>query len=304
MTAAPPTPSGPGRFRDALELARLPNLLTVPGDPAAGLLLASAALRIAPPAAAWLTLPATLLIYLAGLLLGDVVDLAADRRLRPSRPLPRGAFAPGRVRALGFVLLAAGVALSAATGAMAGLMTLGLAACVLAYTFGLKRDAVAGPITMGSCRGLSVLTGAAAAGAVPPASLAALGVIAYVAAVTALARFEARRIDPGRPAWFIPLIVLGAGALLVAGRLRSAGRDSAAATFLLAAVIAAVAVAAFLRVDGGRRPALIGLLVSVLLPWQAGLCFLAGTEPAMLAGVGLLALWPVNRAAARLASGG
>src|SRR5271168_4002552 len=76
-----------------LQLFRAPNLFTVPGDPLAGFLLASAGAGVFHPAIAAIIL-ASLLFYGFGLLLNDLMDLCEDCAERPSRPLPSGAVNP------------------------------------------------------------------------------------------------------------------------------------------------------------------------------------------------------------------
>ncbi|MCD4825468.1 MAG: UbiA family prenyltransferase [Phycisphaerae bacterium] len=75
-------------------LLRVPNLLTVGGDPLAGYCLATglAAAQGDPPAgpSPIAAIFASLLFYAGGLIHNDLSDLAEDRRDRPARPLPAG----------------------------------------------------------------------------------------------------------------------------------------------------------------------------------------------------------------------
>ena len=66
--------------RTWLQLVRAPNLLTVPGDPLAGFLLATFGVLRAQAAFA---VGASLCLYAAGLLWNDLFDLEEDRRERP-----------------------------------------------------------------------------------------------------------------------------------------------------------------------------------------------------------------------------
>jgi len=174
------------------------NLLTVPGDPIAGFLLAAAwglgasrpGLRLA------LAASVSLMLYAAGLLWNDWFDLAEDRRERPGRPLPRQAVRPGIVAVVANVLIALAVATAAVAGTTTLYVALALGAAILAYDAGAKRIPVVGPITMGLCRTASVLLGAAAFGKAgliaPPVIACAAGAGAYIAAVTVLAAGETR----------------------------------------------------------------------------------------------------------------
>ncbi len=181
-----------------LQLLRIPNLLTVPGDPLAGFLLAQAAgLAVARPGLRMaLAASVSLLMYSAGLLWNDWFDLAEDRRERPDRPLPSGLVRPGIVALVANVLIALAVAVAAVAGQTTLYVTLALGAAVMAYNALAKRLPVVGPLVMGLCRGLSVLVGAAAfagAGLAQDAVLAcAGGVTFYIAAVSMLAAGETR----------------------------------------------------------------------------------------------------------------
>ena len=180
-----------------LQLLRIPNLLTVPGDPLAGFLLAQAAGLAATRPGLRMALAAgvSLLMYSAGLLWNDWFDLAEDRRDRPGRPLPSGLVRPGIAALVANVLIALAVAVAAVAGQTTLYVTLALGAAVMAYNAFLKRLPVVGPLVMGLCRGLSVLVGAAAfaGGLAHDAVLAcAGGAMLYIAAVTVLAAGETR----------------------------------------------------------------------------------------------------------------
>src|SRR5690242_3666498 len=84
--SAPAMPR-PNPIRTWLQLFRAPNLLTVPGDPLAGYLLASFG---SVDDKLSLAIGASLSFYAGGLLLNDLADLPEDRRERPNRPLPSG----------------------------------------------------------------------------------------------------------------------------------------------------------------------------------------------------------------------
>ena len=73
-----------------LQLLRVPNLFTVPGDPVAGFLLATFGV-LTPDVV--LAILGSLCLYAGGLVLNDLHDLDEDRRDRPNRPLPAGEIA-------------------------------------------------------------------------------------------------------------------------------------------------------------------------------------------------------------------
>jgi len=190
----------PNRIHAWLQLLRVPNLLTVPGDPLAGYLLATGA--TIPCTSAWLPVVlAGLCFYAAGLILNDLCDLEEDRRARPQRPLPSGAITTHRARRLFFLIMILALVLSFVGRPQAGVVGLFLAVSIMLYNLVGKRIPVFGPLNMGVCRGLNLLLGAAAAD-VPLFSLKpwiAAGVLtAYVSAVSQYARHETE--DPARPA--------------------------------------------------------------------------------------------------------
>lgn len=177
-------------MKNWLQLFRMPNLLTVPGDPLAGYLLASAGAEKFRPAVFY-AISASLLFYGFGLLLNDLMDFSEDCAERPDRPLPGGAVSARSVWKIAGALPILGLAICAVTGWKSFLFGLGIVLAVIAYDCGLKKNPLTGPLTMGICRGLSLLLGAALSGAFPIAVIAAaLLTILYIAAVTMLARRE------------------------------------------------------------------------------------------------------------------
>lgn len=232
----------PSLTRDAwLALLRVPNLLTVPGDPLAGALLAMAGRGWNEPLP-WAAAAASVCIYAGGLIDNDLADLEEDRRERPTRPLPSGALPVRQASTVRLVLLAAGLALATACGVQTLRVALGICATVLAYNHGLKRVALLGPLAMGACRGLSVLLGAVAVAPLAgDTSWLVSGVAAialYVAALTAMARSETA--IPGRArliGTLIGLLPLLQAALAMAS-LRRAGLWLALGLVLCAATSA------------------------------------------------------------------
>ena len=157
-----------------LRLLRVPNLLTVPGDPVAGYLLAmlccGSELKLLALIA---SVGASLCLYCFGLLLNDMVDVQVDLQERPERPLPSGqiSFSSARGAAVAFGFTGLNLALFAGLPVLYAAAV--LAALIILYNAGFKRLPGVGVITMGLCRGFSFLLGAIAA--LPdPARLCAL----------------------------------------------------------------------------------------------------------------------------------
>ena len=285
------------------KLLRLPNLLTVPGDPIAGFALAAAVLDAGAsplhliPAAA-----ASLLLYCAGLVHNDLCDLSEDRRDRPTRPLPSGRISLRAARLACVLLAAGGLASAGAAGRWALAAAAILLAAILAYNRGAKRIKILGPLTMGLCRGLSLVLGAAAHGPralATPEIAAAGGLLAlYIASVTAIAAGEthARTLGAKR---FLPAVIVLIWVVAVNVRFT--------ALPILTIWIAAVQILAVQRVGlyvyriaGRPAPATvqrtIGQLLRALLPIQASVvataAFVAGSLLAWILALVLLAAWP------------
>ena len=298
----------PSRLWAWVQLLRAPNLLTVPGDPLAGALLALAAgvpargvpLRLAIAGAV------SLLLYSAGLLWNDWFDLAEDRRDRPHRPLPAGLVHPGKVALAANVMVAGAVALAALTGQAALYVAVVLGACVLAYNAFAKRIRLLGPLLMGACRGLSVLLGAAAMAPdgllVSPVGAHAAGTLLYIAAVTWLASGETRRRPVGLPlaAISIAALVWLSGLLIAAVAEPAPYRPSLLpfmAYFGWASLFVLWLVAALLPLIGRPSPDLVqstvGKLICGLVLAQAAAAALTGT-PGLYVAVALTACAVAN----------
>ncbi|HUU22925.1 MAG TPA: UbiA family prenyltransferase [Phycisphaerae bacterium] len=306
--ALPQHPARPSRLAAWGQLFRLPNLLTVPGDPVAGFLLASMAvgggmgMAIIPAAAA------SALLYAAGLVANDLFDLRIDRRERPGRPLPSGRIKPATAGIVLAVLTPLGVGCALLAGPAAGVVALALTASIFLYDGLTKRirPAAPGAVNMGLCRGLSLLLGAAAAGGLGswPVAGSAVGLTAYIAAVTWIAAGETRTGTVGLKR-FAPLIVLAGwlGFVLVPS---SAGGRLESMMQALPAIPAfcALALTAWSALRLRRRPApatvqrAVGGLIGALLPIQATLCATASTSGLIAAAV-LMAAWPVFRTLSR-----
>ena len=120
------------------------------------------------------------MIYLAGCMLGDAVDLPFDRKNRPSRPLPQGILTARSVRSASYVLFALALIILFFVTPVTALLNehqakllsvrwteaiqtheiaFGLLLCgvVICYAFYHKKNKPAALIMMGSCRFLLVI---------------------------------------------------------------------------------------------------------------------------------------------------
>jgi 4-hydroxybenzoate polyprenyltransferase len=300
--------SAPLSTRQAwLRLLRPPNLPTVPGDPAAGFLVAWSVVYASADGATddattmlWRMAPvagAALLLYMAGLVGGDRVDIEEDRRHRPGRPLPSGAVSPRAATMAALGLGLAGIAVAALAGWMAAAAAAGVAALVAFYTLWAKHRVMTGSIAMGLCRGASVAMGAVALGRggfVWPVAVAAGGVAVYIAAVTRLAAEETERTRLGFRRW------LPAAGLLLCFALFFWIRKSAEGPSVLLATVS-VAWALYVGYLVGPAPAPerlgpgVGRWIRGLLPIQAAFCVTGTGTAGLVTAAGLLVLWPVSK---------
>ncbi|MEZ6135317.1 MAG: UbiA family prenyltransferase [Pirellulaceae bacterium] len=153
-----------GKLSDWAQLVRLPNVFTLLSNCAAAGVVTVGSLW--PLTAAVPTVLASLMAYWAGMILNDVVDLEADRRDRPTRPLAAGKISPviaGHI-ATGMLLISPILILAVTTfhtttplwmGA-AFLSAVTLSIMVRLYNSILKSTLV-GPLLMGGCRALNIL---------------------------------------------------------------------------------------------------------------------------------------------------
>ncbi len=189
-------------------LLRLPNLLTIPGDPLAGAILASTAIGISIQWTATLfCILVSLCLYSAGLLANDFFDRHQDARERPSRPIPSGTINPRLVLGVSALLTAGAIGFATRTNWPTVGLALLLAFTSWSYNLGGKRLPVIGPILMGMCRTLSLLLGAAAMAPVTILSptvlipAAVLGLL--IASITGIARRETETVR--LPFWQVSL---------------------------------------------------------------------------------------------------
>jgi 4-hydroxybenzoate polyprenyltransferase len=233
-----------------LALARVSNAPTVASNALAGAALASGA-----GAFAWrgalLVAAACVLVYVAGMILNDLLDLEVDRVERPERPLPSGAVAPRAAAVAVAALLTGAGALLLAAGTAPFVLGLALVALVVLYDAWHKGNPLS-PVLMAGTRVLVYVIAFAAAGGALSADLAVAGGLLglAVAALTQVAKAEGGRIAV-RP-WAAALVLLPAlypayaglealpfsvlGALWTLGALRAvrAGRVGTGVTRLIA----------------------------------------------------------------------
>jgi len=318
-------------LRAWLQLFRVPNLFTVPGDPLAGFLIATGGRLDSRAVCAVL---ASLCIYAAGLAMNDLADFAEDKRERPKRPLPSGAISRSAAWIVVANLILLGLGLCFLVGPEAVLMGFGTVLGVVLYNFLTKRIPVIGALNMGLCRGLSLLIGAAAGLSPDPLLLesgsrlaffqpvlgamltglapmsgrrffvfaigGAVIIALYIAAVTNLARFETRRDYPRLPR-ILPLGALLIGFVVLKQATDTLLRDQSPALWLAGIILCAMNTAELMREPPAPLPPRIGAFIRIMPVLQAALCLLPSvptrfhkTPESFLVALALLACVPVH----------
>jgi 4-hydroxybenzoate polyprenyltransferase len=279
-------------------LLRIPNLLTVPGDPLAGYLLAAGSGAVLDRSVA-LVMVIALLLYMAGLIMNDVADVKIDARERPQRPLPSGGVDEMVARLVAVTFITFALLLARYLGWAVVLVTLSLLVCLSTYNLFLK-STILGPLIMGLCRGLSLLLGAALVNLHHPLVLvSAGGLTLYIMAVTLMARGE---MGEGRSTWVgsLPLVAVAGISIVLLQFSPVTGVMQGRLGLVLFLLFSLTGLVAWKWKEPVPAPPLVGLLISAVLILQVALCIAAQAgAPALGAGLVLLLFWPLNRWLAR-----
>ena len=199
----------------ALQLGRISNLPTVWSNVLVGALLAGGVLA---DARLPLLMLALSLFYVGGMFLNDAFDREFDAAHRPERPIPSGLVTAQQVFAIGFGLLAAGLAgVAVASRGADGLPAwralaagAALAALIVLYNAHHKGN-VLSPLIMGLCRVFVVVSAAFSVVTALPAAvvLAALALLCHLIGLTYIAKQEhLGRLGSLWPLGFLALPVL------------------------------------------------------------------------------------------------
>jgi len=291
-------------LRAWLQLFRVPNLFTVPGDSLVGFIILTGGWL---NASALVGVFASLCFYAAGLAMNDLADLEEDRRERPKRPLPSGAISSGAAKCAVLLLVSSGLGLLwAFTSIKTTTLGAGLVISITLYNYITKKIPVLGSINMGACRALSLLLGAFVAGAEYHTSdpvfavryfaliSGAIAVGIYIAAVTQLAFYE----TTNAPKWarFLPLGALLAGYLLVKRFTGPIMLDSSPTLLLMALFMAFAVTGQLLRQPSPPIPPRIGAFIRLLLIIQAALAVVPSpkTPHSLILAGALLAAFPLS----------
>lgn len=212
-SAATATPTS--RLRAHLELMRPANMATALADVLAGFAVAGLS---GPEKLPWLLL-AGLALYGGGVTMNDFFDRRLDAVERPERPIPSGRASARSACQLGVCLLLFGIACAFRASAASGMVAGAIALMAVAYDAALKHIPIAGPVAMGSCRGLDLLLGVSAnANALATYWHLAAIPLAYIAGVTLLSAGEVHGGSRLRACVSSALLIAAALGALVAGR--------------------------------------------------------------------------------------
>ena len=182
-----------------LRLTRPANVVTAISDILAGVAISGYLMSITADSFSWLPILlliiSTMGLYAGGVVCNDVFDAKLDAVERPERPIPSGIITKAGAAIWGALLLLTGIIAAAFVHGNIYSVTTALAiaitVCALVYDKWCKHHFIAGPFTMGLCRGLNLLLGIS----IIPAAVTsywylALVPMAYIAAITTISRGE------------------------------------------------------------------------------------------------------------------
>ncbi|MCK5834563.1 MAG: UbiA family prenyltransferase, partial [Lentisphaeria bacterium] len=153
-----------------LQLIRLPNLFTIPGDVLIGGFLVTtlpmytvkSSLSIFMSALALILI--SLLLYSFGLVQNDLVGFKEDCELGRKRPLTTGRISKREAQVFALLLCLAALVGSLFINATAVMLTALILGFVTLYNYLNRAGSLLSPLVMGMCRGLNILLGASLVG--------------------------------------------------------------------------------------------------------------------------------------------
>jgi 4-hydroxybenzoate polyprenyltransferase len=201
------------QWRAWLELARISNLPTVWTNVLAGWVLAGGAWHWVP--IMWLLAGGSLL-YTAGMILNDAMDVKFDREHRKERPIPSGRISARAAWMTGIGMLVVGAAMSYLGAGACGWLVLALVAAIVAYD-AFHKPWAGSVVVMGACRTLLYLVaGSAVTGGLTWETnqelvLKSVALGGYIVGVSLVARLESAPAKLVR----LPSFFLGVGCLVL-----------------------------------------------------------------------------------------
>lgn len=187
-----------------LQLIRLPNLFTIPGDIFAGVAIA----RFASPrpinfsSVMWLVL-ISLLLYSGGLILNDLMDRKEDISLNRKRPLVTGEIKVYQAWIALLLCFGIAIGLSLKFFLLTQFATLAIATAIFLYNSLHQKNRWLSGLLMGSCRSLNLLLGASIIlkERTLPFYVALSASFLYILAISLMARDEAKHPPQGWVKW-------------------------------------------------------------------------------------------------------
>lgn len=199
-----------------LQLVRIPNIFTVPGDILAGHAAVTAFTDFSFFKFSMLCL-ASALLYCGGLVLNDCFDYEEDLRERPKRPLPSGAISLQEAYAGWLIMTAASLLICRMLSPASFKIAITIVILVILYNGPARKFPKFAFIVMGLCRGFNILLGASTAWQSESLALNISPIFItetlYILAVTYIAYNETRKLP--KPLWCkMPFFVSLAGIVL------------------------------------------------------------------------------------------
>jgi len=225
------------------------------------------------------------LLYLAGMALNDLADRDIDAKERPNRPIPSGRISVPRARAFVLGALTLGLFLSALAIHTGHVFLGALIAAILAYDLA-RPLGMRNPLTMGLCRGLTIMLSAVGLGGYetwPLALTITVILTAYTIALTLVARYEADAPTSSQTKgtdWRIWGIAATPAALCIATLSATGAATSPNPPALFMPLI--ITILATLWLISGVKRALKAQTVPAVLTFLAGFCLLDATVLAAL----------------------
>lgn len=236
-------------------------------------------------------------LYLSGMILNDVFDVAIDSKQRPHRPIPSGQISRKSAVFVGVILMMLGVGLAASLGWRPAAVSIALAICIILYD-GVLKNTIVAPLIMGTCRTMNVFLGASTVASVDGQGIPVLGfptlvvwvalsMGVFTAGVTLLARKESS-IDQNRASLLLAGVMILLGLLGWAFVTHCPGAQLAAGqnlTMMYPLIIGLIALPILRRVIaaiGTGQPkaiqqAVVTCLKSIII-LDAALCFLVAPD--------------------------
>lgn len=176
-----------------LALTRPANVITAISDILAGVTIAGA-LNFSPIPVipiVYLCL-ATVGLYAGGIVFNDVFDLEMDKVERPERAIPSGRISLKNAVIFGTVLFALGVFSASRVSSGSAFIAIAIASFALLYDKFAKHHLIAGPLTMGLCRGFNLLLGMSvlANSTLPELWMISFIPVVFIAAITLTSQGE------------------------------------------------------------------------------------------------------------------